>query len=85
VQGAWGVIPAHITELSGDSVRGFLPGFAYQCGVLIASSVVYIEPLVAQHTSYANAMSLTALTVFVLAAIVAWMGRERHGVVFGND
>ena len=38
VQGAWGVIPAHINELSPDSVRGFLPGFAYQCGVLIASS-----------------------------------------------
>ncbi len=37
VQGAWGVIPAHITELSPDNVRGFLPGFAYQCGVLIAS------------------------------------------------
>jgi hypothetical protein len=36
VQGAWGVIPAHITELSPDSVRGFLPGFAYQCGVLLA-------------------------------------------------
>src|SRR6266511_3207380 len=37
VQGAWGVIPAHITELAPDSVRGFLPGFAYQCGVLLAS------------------------------------------------
>jgi len=85
VQGAWGVIPAHITELSDDSVRGFLPGFAYQCGVLIASSVVYIEALFAQHTSYANAMSLVALTVFVLAAIVAWFGRERRGVVFGAD
>ena len=35
VQGAWGVIPAHLTELSPDSVRGFLPGFAYQCGVLL--------------------------------------------------
>src|SRR5918911_3977780 len=43
VQGAWGVIPAHITELSPDSVRGFLPGFAYQCGVLIAGSVAYID------------------------------------------
>ncbi|HXT48989.1 MAG TPA: MFS transporter, partial [Gemmatimonadaceae bacterium] len=32
VQGAWGVIPVHITELTPDSVRGFLPGFAYQCG-----------------------------------------------------
>ncbi|HSV33671.1 MAG TPA: MFS transporter, partial [Pyrinomonadaceae bacterium] len=33
VQGAWGIIPAHLTELSPDSVRGFLPGFSYQCGV----------------------------------------------------
>src|SRR5258705_22790 len=33
VQGAWGVIPAHLSELSPDSVRGFLPGFGYQCGV----------------------------------------------------
>ena len=30
VQGAWGVIPAHLNELSPDPVRGFLPGFAYQ-------------------------------------------------------
>src|SRR6266568_4335860 len=43
VQGAWGVIPAHITELSPDAVRGFLPGFAYQCGVLLAGTVAYIE------------------------------------------
>ena len=49
VQGAWGVIPAHITELSPDSVRGFLPGFAYQCGVLLAGSVAYVEALFAKH------------------------------------
>jgi MFS transporter, SHS family, lactate transporter len=83
VQGAWGVIPAHITELSPDDVRGFLPGFAYQCGVLIASSVVYIEALFAAHTSYAHSMALTAATVFSLAAIIAWLGREKHGVIFG--
>ena len=51
VQGAWGVIPAHITELSPDSVRGFLPGFAYQCGVLFAGSVAYVEAVFAQRTS----------------------------------
>ncbi len=84
VQGAWGVIPAHINELSPDSVRGFLPGFAYQCGVLIASSVVYIEAVFAERTTYANAMALTAVTVFTLGAVAAWMGRERHGVVFGE-
>ncbi len=83
VQGAWGVIPAHIAELSPDSVRGFLPGFAYQCGVLLASSVAYIEARFAAHTSYARAMAFAALTVFVLGAIVAALGRERRGVEFG--
>ena len=82
VQGAWGVIPAHINELSPSSVRGFLPGFAYQCGVMIASTVVYIEAVFAERMTYANAMALTAVTVFTLGAIAAWAGRERHGVEF---
>jgi SHS family lactate transporter-like MFS transporter len=83
VQGAWGVIPAHITELSPDSVRGFLPGFAYQCGVLVASSVVYLETLFAAHVSYATSMALTAITAFVFAAGMAAVGRERRGAEFG--
>jgi len=85
VQGAWGVVPAHITELSPDSVRGFLPGFAYQCGVLLAGSVAYIETVFARHTSFANAMALTALTVFTLGALVAALGRERRGATFGRS
>jgi SHS family lactate transporter-like MFS transporter len=85
VQGAWGVIPVHITELSPDSVRGFLPGFAYQCGVLIASSVAYVEAAFAQHMTYARAMAMTAVTVFVLGAVVAALGRERRGAVFGMN
>ena len=83
VQGAWGVIPAHITELSPDSVRGFLPGFAYQCGVLVASSVVYVETLFAAHVSYATSMALTAVTVFAFAAGMAAVGWERRGAEFG--
>jgi MFS transporter, SHS family, lactate transporter len=84
VQGAWGIVPAHLSELSPDSVRGFLPGFAYQCGVLLASSVPYGEAILAEHTSYANAMALTAFTVFTLAAIVVALGRERRGIEFGR-
>jgi SHS family lactate transporter-like MFS transporter len=84
VQGAWGVIPAHITELSPDSVRGFLPGFAYQCGVLIAGSVAYIEAVFAQRTTYARAMALVAFVVFTVAAVVAGLGRERRGITFGS-
>ncbi len=84
VQGAWGVIPAHLTELSPDSVRGFLPGFAYQCGVLLAGFVAYIEAIFAQRMSYASAMALTAFTVFVGAIIITALGRERHGIHFGG-
>jgi SHS family lactate transporter-like MFS transporter len=83
VQGAWGVIPAHITELSPDSVRGFLPGFAYQCGVLIAGTIAYIEAVLAARTSYSRAMALTALIVFSVAAVITALGRERRGITFG--
>lgn len=85
VQGAWGVIPAHLSELSPDSVRGFLPGFAYQCGVLLAGSVAYIEALFAQRTSYATAMALTAVTVFSIAAFVTALGPENRGIHFGGQ
>ena len=84
VQGAWGIIPAHLSELSPDSVRGFLPGFAYQCGVLLAGSVAYVEAILAEHTSYANAMALTAFVVFTLAAVVVALGREQKGIQFGS-
>lgn len=85
VQGAWGVIPAHLAELSPDSVRALLPGLAYQSGGIIASSVVYIEALYAQRTSYATAMALTAISVFVVASVMAFVGRERHGQRFGAE
>jgi len=84
VQGAWGVIPAHLAELSPDSVRGFLPGFGYQVGVLLASPVVYIEPLIARHTSYGVTMAGTAAVVFLMAALAAGLGKERRAVKFGE-
>jgi SHS family lactate transporter-like MFS transporter len=84
VQGAWGIIPVHLSELSPDSVRGFLPGFAYQCGVLLAGTVAYIEATLAEHTTYANAMALTAFVVFTLAAIVVALGKEKKGIEFGQ-
>jgi SHS family lactate transporter-like MFS transporter len=84
VQGAWGVIPAHLNELSPDAVRGFLPGFAYQCGVAIASQIPHVQALFAPHTSYATAMALSAATVFILGAVVAGLGPERRGVAFGR-
>jgi len=85
VQGAWGVIPAHLSELSPDSVRGFLPGFSYQCGTAIAGSVVYIEAVFASHVSYSVAMASTAATVFLLAAIATAFSQEKRAVPFGTQ
>ena len=75
---------ASLDGLSPDSVRGFLPGFAYQCGVLLAGSVAYIEALFAEKMSYAAAMSLTAVTVFAGAIIAIAAGREKRGIHFGE-
>jgi SHS family lactate transporter-like MFS transporter len=83
VQGAWGVVPAHINELAPDSVRGFLPGFAYQCGVAVAGTAPTIQEALARHYGYANTMAATAVTVFLLAALVVWLGREKHATEFG--
>jgi MFS transporter, SHS family, lactate transporter len=84
VQGAWGIIPAHLSELSPDSVRGFLPGFAYQCGVLLAGSVVLIQAFFAARTSYPTTMALTTLTVLIGAVFVVAVGREERGIHFGD-
>jgi SHS family lactate transporter-like MFS transporter len=84
VQGAWGVVPAHITELSPDNVRGFMPGFAYQCGVLIAGTVPYMEARMAERMQYSDAMALTALVVFVIGAVVVSLSNEKKGIEFGK-
>jgi SHS family lactate transporter-like MFS transporter len=83
VQGAWGVIPAHLSELAPDSVRSFLPGFAYQCGVLISGSIVYVQAFLAERMSYASTMAVTGAVVFVGGAVVTALGKEHRGRLFG--
>ncbi len=82
VQGAWGVIPAHINELSPPSLRGFFPGFAYQVGVLIASTITYAEAVLAEHFSYARSMGILAAVVLLIGTIVIVLGPEAHGISF---
>lgn len=82
VQGSWGVIPAHLSELSPNQVRGFLPGFSYQCGVLLAGSIGTLEAVFAEQMSYATAMAATAVTVFALTIAIAALGRENKGHSF---
>lgn len=85
VQGAWGVVPAHLTELSPPQVRGLFPGFAYQIGVLLASSVAYLEAVLATRMEYSNALALVAVSVLSVGVIVILMGHERSGADFHQD
>jgi SHS family lactate transporter-like MFS transporter len=82
VQGAWGVIPAHINELSPIQLRGFFPGLAYQFGVLIASSIGYFEAVLGEHFSYATSMGFLAAAVLLIGAVVIWSGPEAKGASF---
>jgi SHS family lactate transporter-like MFS transporter len=82
VQGAWGVIPAHINELAPGHLRGFFPGFAYQLGVLVASSITYIEAVLGEHFTYAQSMGVLAAIVMVGGIAVIAAGPEARGVSF---
>ncbi len=83
IQGAWGTIPAHISELSPDQVRGFLPGFAYQCGNLIASSIGFVEAALAPSYGYPPVLATCASLIFLAAIAVIIFGPERRGLQFG--
>ena len=82
VQGAWGVIPAHINELSPGSLRGFFPGFAYQLGVLCASSIPYLESALGEMFTYRQAMGGLVTAILIGAFLVTYFGPEAHGVTF---
>jgi MFS transporter, SHS family, lactate transporter len=85
VQGAWGVIPAHINELSPDQLRGFFPGLAYQLGVLVAAGSPYVQARLAGHMTYAQAMGGFALVAFLVCAAVVALGPEARGAQFGRE
>jgi SHS family lactate transporter-like MFS transporter len=82
VQGAWGVIPAHLNELSPGHIRGFFPGFAYQIGMAISASIPYVESLLGEYFTYGQAMGVLAAAVIVGVMAVTWLGPEAHGVSF---
>ena len=82
VQGAFGVIPAHLNELSPDAVRSLFPGFVYQLGVLIASPAVSIEFLLRDHFGYPWALTLFEAIVIIFLIIIFALGPERRGKNF---
>ena len=82
VQGAWGIIPAHLNELSPDTVRGMLPGFAYQIGILFASPTNTIEYALRDRLGYSWALVSFELGVMLLLAITVALGSEKRGKSF---
>src|SRR6201988_1862322 len=82
VQGAWGVIPAHLNELSPPGVRGTLPGFAYQIGNFFSSRNAVVQARLAESRyggNFAPVLAWTVLIVASLVAIVTLSGKERQG------
>ena len=82
VQGAWGVIPVHLNEISPDAVRATFPGLVYQLGNLFASVNATLQASLAQSRGgdYATAMAVVAGTVAVVIAVLILFSRERRGI-----
>ena len=82
VQGAWGVIPVHLNELSADAARGLMPGLAYQLGILFASPTNNIQYALRDHFGYQWAIAGFEVVTILSLAILLWLGTEAHGREF---
>jgi MFS transporter, SHS family, lactate transporter len=78
-QGAFGIIPAHLNELSPASVRGLFPGLVYQLGVLIAAPSVGLEFILRGPLGYPWAMASFEATVIVILGTLIALGPEKRG------
>jgi MFS transporter, SHS family, lactate transporter len=83
VQGAWGIIPAHLSELSPDAIRGFYPGVTYQLGNCFAAFNLPIQQALAARHGYQFALAATAVPVFLGIIVLILLGPEARGVRFG--
>lgn len=84
VQGAWGVIPAHLTELSPDEIRGFYPGVTYQLGNCLAAFNLPIQEALASSHGYPFALFVTIVPVFIAVIALTLIGKEQKGIQFGT-
>ncbi|MFI9386243.1 MFS transporter [Kutzneria sp. NPDC052558] len=84
VQGAWGVIPAHLTEMSPDAIRGFYPGVTYQLGNCLAAFNLPIQESLAAGHGYPFALMVTVLPVLAILALLTFFGKEAKGIQFGR-
>lgn len=84
VQGAWGVIPAHLTEMSPDAIRGLYPGVTYQLGNLLAAFNLPIQERLAESHGYPFALAATIVTVLIAVAALTLIGKDATGIRFGT-
>ncbi len=84
VQGAWGVIPAHLTEMSPDAIRGFYPGVTYQLGNLLAAFNLPIQERLAESHGYPFALAATIVPVLIAVAALTLIGKDATGIRFGT-
>ena len=86
VQGAWGGIPAHLTELSPNEARGTFTGFAYQLGNLLSSINASLQTRLAESNggNYALALAGVVAVVLVAVALITALGPEARGIRFGE-
>ena len=82
VQGAWGIIPVHLNELSPGAVRGLLPGFTYQIGILLAAATPTVEFALRDRLGYPWALTAFELVVIAGLTLLLIFGRENHGKSF---
>jgi hypothetical protein len=86
LQGAWGVIPAHLTELPPDAIRGFYPGVTYQLGNLLAAFNVPIQERLAESPGYPFALAATTIVPVLIAVVVLTLiGKDGTGIRFGTE
>ncbi len=85
VQGAWGAIPAHLTELSPDAIRGFYPGVTYQLGNVFAAFNLPIQEHLAETHGYPFALAATIIPVLLAVAILTFIGKDATAIRFGTD
>jgi MFS transporter, SHS family, lactate transporter len=84
VQGAWGVIPAHLTEMSPDAIRGLYPGVTYQLGNLLAAFNLPIQERLAESHGYPFALAATIVPVLLAVTLLTLLGKDATGVRFGT-
>ena len=82
VQGAWGVIPVHLSELSADAARGLMPGLSYQLGILLASPTNTIQYALRDVVGYQWAIAGFEIVSIITLAIILLSGKEAHGRSF---